>query len=76
MPNWIIYFFAVPNEINSVGPDWVELAKNVNQASGSQVITLRLDGGRRRGGLSKAPCCQVKDWSFIQTTNQLIPGFL
>lgn len=52
MPNWIIYFFAVPNEINSVAPEWVDLAKNVNQGSGSQVITLRSDwgGGEGRGG--------------------------
>ena len=45
MPNWIIYFFAVPKEINILGPEWVDLDKNVNQGSGSQVITLRLDGG-------------------------------
>lgn len=55
MPNWIIYFFAVPNEINSVCPEWVDLAKNVNQASGSQVITLRSDwggGGAEGAGFS------------------------
>lgn len=48
-PNWIIYFFAAPNEINILGPEWVDLDKNVNQGSGSRVITLRLDGGRGGG---------------------------
>lgn len=79
MPNWIIYFFAVPNEINSVAPEWVDLAKNVNQGSGSQVITLRSDWGGGEGegaGSSRVPCCQHQDCFFIQTTNQLIPEFL
>ena len=52
----------------------MDLAKNVNQASGSQVITLRLDWGGEEGeeetGFSRAPYCQPRAGS------PLIPGFL
>lgn len=76
MPNWIIYFFAVPNEINSLGPEWVDLDKNVNQASGSQVITLRLDGGREAAEEGGGGGTLQGTMLSVQGLVQLIPGFL
>lgn len=45
----------------------MDLDKNVNQGSGSRVITLRLDGGGEGvavevlgEGLCRVPCCQFK----------------
>lgn len=60
-----------------MGPEWVDLVKNVSQASGSHILTLGLGwGGVGVWNFSKALCCQFKGWVFIQTVNQLIPGFL
>lgn len=54
----------------------MDLDKNVNQASGSQVITLRLDGGREAAEEGGGGGALQGTMLSVQGLVQLIPGFL